>query len=57
MDIAAFAAMQVQAMVLGNARQYVEQAQANPVPASAPAAEHAGAILQLSSAAQSLLTR
>ena len=57
MDIAAFAAMQVQAMVLGNARQYVEQAQANPVPASAPAAEHAGAILQLSAAAQSLLTR
>ena len=57
MDIAAYAAMQVQAMVLGNARQYVEQAQANPVPASAPASEHAGAILQLSAAAQSLLTR
>ena len=57
MEIAAFAAMQVQAMVLGSARQYVEQAQADPVPASAPATEHASAILELSAAAQSLLTR
>jgi hypothetical protein len=43
-------------MVLSNARQYVEQTQANPVPASAPATDHAGAILQLSAAAQNLLT-
>jgi hypothetical protein len=57
MDIAAYAAMQVQATVLSNARQYVEQTQANPVPASAPATDHAGAILQLSAAAQNLLTR
>lgn len=57
MQIAAYAAMQVQAMVLGSARQYVEQSQANPVPASAPASEHADAILELSAAAQSLLTR
>ena len=57
MDIAAYAAMQVQAMVLGDARQYVQQVQANPVPASAPRSEHAGAILQLSAAAQNLLTR
>jgi hypothetical protein len=57
MDIAAYAALQVQSMVLGNARQYVEQAQAAPVPASAPAKDHAGAILQLSAAAQSLLAR
>jgi hypothetical protein len=57
MDIAAYAAMQVQAMVLGSAREYVEQAQTNPVPASAPRSEHAGAILRLSAAAQSLLTR
>jgi hypothetical protein len=57
MEIAAYAAMQVQAMVLGSARQYVEQAQADPVPASAPATEHASAILELSAAAQSLLTR
>jgi hypothetical protein len=57
MQIAAYAAMQVQAMVLGSARQYVEQAQANPVPASAPATDHAGAILQLSAAAQNLLAR
>jgi len=57
MDIAAYAAMQVQAMVLSSARQYVEQAQAAPVPASAPPQEHAGAILRLSAAAQSLLTR
>ncbi len=57
MDIAAYSAMQVQAMVLGNARQYVQQVQANPVPASAPAKDHAGAILQLSAAAQNLLAR
>ncbi len=57
MDIAAYSAMQVQAMVLGNARQYVQQAQANPVPASAPRSDHAGAILQLSAAAQNLLSR
>jgi hypothetical protein len=55
MNISAYAAMQVQAMVLGNARQYVEQAQA--IPADAPAEDHAGAILQLSAAAQNLLTR
>jgi hypothetical protein len=57
MDIAAYAAMQVQAMVLGDARAYVQQVQANPVPASAPVTEHAGAILQLSAAAQNLLAR
>jgi hypothetical protein len=57
MDIAAYAAMQIQTMVLGNARQYVQQVQANPVPASAPRSEHAGAILQLSAAAQNLLAR
>jgi hypothetical protein len=57
MDISAYAAMQVQAMVLGSARQYVQQAQANPVPASAPTEDHAGAILQLSAAAQNLLAR
>ena len=57
MDIAAYSALQVQAMVLGNARQYLEQAQAAPVPASAPPQEHAGAILQLSAAAQNLLAR
>jgi hypothetical protein len=54
MDIAAYAAMQVQAMVLSSARQYVEQTQANPVPATAPATDHAGVILQLSAAAQNL---
>jgi hypothetical protein len=57
MDVSAYAAMQVQAMVLGSARQYVEQLQASPLPASAPPAQHADAILQLSAAAQSLLTR
>jgi hypothetical protein len=35
----------------------VEQLQANPLPASAPPAQHADAILELSAAAQSLLTR
>ena len=57
MNIDAYAAMQVQTMVLGHARDYVNQVQQSPVPASAPVEEHAGAILKLSAAAQSLLTR
>ena len=56
MDTAVVAGLQVQAMVLGNARDYIAQAQAQQVPASAPQAQHADAILSLSAAAQSLLT-
>ena len=55
MDIAAAASMQVLALNLGGARSALEAAQAAPVPASAPATQHADAILELSAAAQSLL--
>ncbi len=56
MEIQAAAALQVLALNLGGARAALEQAQAAPVPASAPASAHADAILQLSAAAQSLLS-
>jgi hypothetical protein len=55
MDVIAAASMQIQALALGNARESIERVQADPVPAAAPAAQHADAILQLSAAAQSLL--
>ena len=57
MNIDAYAALQVQSMVLGHAREYLAQARAQPVPASAPREAHAGAILQLSAAAQNLLAK
>jgi len=57
MEIQAYAAMLVQAMFLDAARAPVLEAQANPIPASAPSSDHAAVILQLSTAAQSLLIR
>lgn len=56
MEIHAAAAMQVKAMTLSTAREGLEAAlaQAQQVPAAAPAADHADVILTLSSAAQSL---
>jgi hypothetical protein len=56
MDTAVVAGLQVQAMVLGNARDYMAQAQAQQQSASAPQTQQAAAILSLSAAAQSLLT-
>jgi hypothetical protein len=57
MNVEAAAALQIQAMALVNARATVERAQASPLPADATPAQHADVILQLSSAAQSLLSR
>ena len=57
MDAAFIANLQVQAMLLGTARERIAQNQQQPVPASAPAAEQAEVVLELSSAAQSFLTR
>ena len=51
------AALQVQAMVLGDTRDLIAQVQATPVPASAPATAHADVILTLSAAAQALTKR
>jgi hypothetical protein len=56
MDVQAAAAMQMLATNLGGVRSVLEQAQAAPVPASAPASAHADVILELSAAAQSLLS-
>jgi len=56
MNVAAAASMQIQALALGNAREAVERVQAAPVPAAAPAAQHADVILQLSAAAQNLVS-
>ena len=57
MDAAFIANLQVQAMLLGTARERIVQNQQQPVPASAPASDQAEVILELSSAAQSFLTR
>jgi hypothetical protein len=56
MEIQAAASLQMLATTLGGARSVVDQLQAAPIPASAPPSRHADAILQLSSAAQALLT-
>jgi hypothetical protein len=55
MEIEQAAAYHVQAMMLNGARAVLEQAQAAPVPANAPATERADVILQLSAAAQTLV--
>jgi hypothetical protein len=57
MDVSRMAPLQVQALVLSGARTSLEQARANPVPADASPAEHANVVLELSSAARSLLGR
>jgi hypothetical protein len=54
--VTATVATQVQAMLLNDARRPLEQLQANPVPADAPPAAHAEVILELSSAAQRLMS-
>jgi hypothetical protein len=56
MEITAAASVQLLATSLDAARSVLEANQASPVPASAPPARHADAILQLSAAAQSLLS-
>ena len=56
MEITAAASVQLLATSLDAARSVLEANQASPVPAFAPPARHADAILQLSAAAQSLLS-
>jgi hypothetical protein len=56
MDIRAAASLQMLATDLGNVRAVLEHAQALPVPAAAPVADHAEVILELSAAAQGLLS-
>jgi hypothetical protein len=56
MDIQAAASLQMLAANLGGARAVVDQLQNAPIPASAPQAQHADAMLELSAAAQALLS-
>jgi hypothetical protein len=55
MEVQAYAAMSILAMTVQGAHEAMERANANPVPADAPASAHADAILELSAAAQSLV--
>jgi hypothetical protein len=55
MEIQQLAAYHVMAMTLNGVRGQIEAVQANPMPAAAPASEHADVILQLSAAAQTLV--
>jgi|tagenome__1003787_1003787.scaffolds.fasta_scaffold9012407_1 hypothetical protein len=57
MDVTRMAPLQVQALVLSGARAPLEQIQANPLPADASPADQANVVLELSSAARSLLGR
>jgi hypothetical protein len=56
MEVQAYAAMSVLAMTMQGAHAAMERANANPVPADAPASAHADAILELSAAAQALVS-
>lgn len=55
MEVQAYAAMSVLAMTMQGAHAAMERANANPVPAGAPASAHADVILELSAAAQALV--
>ncbi|HWT22195.1 MAG TPA: hypothetical protein VN213_01695 [Solirubrobacteraceae bacterium] len=57
MEIQPAASLQVLSSSLDGARSAIEAARAAALPASAPAVQHADAILQLSAAAQALLSR
>jgi hypothetical protein len=57
MDVSRMAPLQVQALVLSGARASLDQAREHPLPADASPAEHANVVLELSSAARSLLAR
>ena len=56
MNVEAAAALQIQAMALVSARATVEHTQAQPLSAAATPAQHAEVILELSTAAQGLLS-
>jgi hypothetical protein len=55
MEVQAQAAMAIMTMTVQGAHDAVERAHANPVSAGAPVSAHADVILELSSAAQSLV--
>jgi hypothetical protein len=56
MDVQAQAALSILTMTVQGAHDALARAQAHPVAADAPASAHADVILQLSAAAQSLIT-
>jgi hypothetical protein len=56
MDVQAQAALSILTMTVQGAHDALQRAQARPVAADAPASAHADVILQLSAAAQSLIT-
>ena len=55
MEVQAQAAMSILAMTVQGAHDAIQRANAQPVPAGAPATAHADVILELSTAAQSLV--
>jgi hypothetical protein len=55
-DAQATAALSMLTMTVQGAHDALQRAQAHPVAADAPASAHADVILQLSAAAQSLIT-
>jgi hypothetical protein len=55
MEVQVQAAMSILAMTVQGAHDAVQRANANPVPAGAPASAHADVILELSAAAQALV--
>jgi hypothetical protein len=56
MEVQAQAALSILSMTVQGAHDALQRAQTTPVPANAPASAHADVILQLSTAAQSLIT-
>jgi len=56
MEVQAQAALSILSMTVQGAHDALQRAQMSPVPANAPASEHADVILQLSTAAQALIT-
>jgi len=56
MEVQAQAALSILSMTVQGAHDALQRAQMSPVPADAPASAHADVILQLSAAAQSLIT-
>jgi len=56
MEVQAYAAMSIMSMTVQGAHDAVQRAMANPVPANAPVSAHADVILDLTAAAQSLVS-
>jgi hypothetical protein len=56
MEVQAQAALSILTMTVQGAHDALQRARISPVPADAPASAHADVILQLSTAAQALIT-